>query len=108
PALPDKAMEVIRGQVAAGVAARNSSPGFLVQRSLRGALYPPDDPSLRMATPETVRSLTPATVRDYYARVFRPDLTSIVVIGRVDPRAAEAVIGKYFGGRSEERRVGKR
>ena len=98
PALPDKAMEVIRGQVAAGVAARNSSPGFLVQRSLRGALYPPDDPSLRMATPETVRSLTPATVRDYYARVFRPDLTSIVVIGRVDPRAAEAVIGKYFGG----------
>jgi zinc protease len=98
PALPDKAMEVIRGQVAAGVAARNTSPGFLVQRSLRSALYPPTDPSLRLSTPETVHSLTPATVRGYYERVFRPDLTTIVVIGKVDPQQARAVIAKYFGG----------
>src|SRR2546429_3090146 len=40
PALPDAAMEVIRGQVALGVAARNASPGFLTQRSLRAALFP--------------------------------------------------------------------
>jgi zinc protease len=98
PALPEAALEVIRGQVALGVAARNASPGFLTQRSLRAALFPPDDPSLRMATPETVRSLTPATVRAYYTRVFRPDLTTIVVIGRVDPTAARATIEKYFGG----------
>jgi len=98
PALPDQAMEVIRGQVAAGVAARNASPGFLMQRSLRSALFPPGDPSLRMSTPETVRALTPATVRSYYTRVFRPDLTTIVVIGKVDPQTARAVIEKYFGG----------
>jgi zinc protease len=97
PALPDKALEIIRGQVALGVAARNASPGFLTQRSLRAALYPPDDPSLRMSTPETVRALTPATVRDYYMRVFRPDLTTIVVIGKVEPQAARAVIDRYFG-----------
>jgi zinc protease len=84
--------------VAAGVAARNTSPGFLMQRSLRGALYPPGDPSLRLSTPETVHSLTPATVRGYYERVFRPDLTSVVVIGKVDPQQARAVITKYFGG----------
>lgn len=97
PALPVAAMEIIRGQVAQGVAARNASPGFLTQRSLRTALFPPDDPSLRMATPETVRALTPAAVRNYYARVFRPDLTTIVVIGKVTPAAARTVIEKYFG-----------
>src|SRR3989440_686208 len=97
PALPDAAMEVIRGQVALGVAARNASPGFLTQRSLRAALFPAEDPSLRMATPETVRSLTPAAVRHYYARVFRPDLTTIVVIGKVTSAAARAAIDKYFG-----------
>jgi zinc protease len=97
PALPDKAMEVIRGQVALGVAARNASPGFLTQRSLRAALYPPDDPSLRMSTPESVRSLTPPGVHGYYASVFRPDLTTIVVIGKVDPQRARATIEKYFG-----------
>ncbi|HEY6825015.1 MAG TPA: insulinase family protein, partial [Steroidobacteraceae bacterium] len=98
PALPHEALEVIRGQVALGVAARNASPGFLTQRSLRAALYPPDDPSLRISTPETVRALTSEAVRGYYTRVFRPDLTSIVVIGRVDPQRAREVIGRYFGG----------
>jgi zinc protease len=98
PALPEAAMTVIRSQVALGVAARNSSPGFLTQRSLRAALFPADDPSLRMSTPETVRSLTPAAVRAYYARVFRPDLATIVIIGKVEPRAAQAAIEKYFGG----------
>ena len=97
PALPDKALEIVRGQVALGVAARNASPGFLTQRSLRAALFPADDPSLRMSTPETVRALTPATVRGYYTRVFRPDLTTVVVIGKVEPQAARAVIGRYFG-----------
>src|SRR6266480_2667413 len=97
PALPDAAMEVIRGQVALGIAARNASPGFLTQRSLRAALFPPDDPSLRMATPETVRALTPAAVRAYYASVFRPDLTTIVVIGKVTSAAARAAIDRYFG-----------
>src|SRR5205807_6764261 len=56
-----------------------------------------DDPSLRMATPETVRALTPAAVRSYYTRVFRPDLATIVVIGKVTSAAARAAIEKYFG-----------
>ncbi len=97
PALPDAGLTVIRGQQALGVAARNASPGFLAQRSLRAALFPPEDPSLRMATPESVRALDPAMVRAYYQRVFRPDLTSIVVIGKVTPEAARAAVGKYFG-----------
>ncbi|HYL72389.1 MAG TPA: pitrilysin family protein, partial [Candidatus Dormibacteraeota bacterium] len=97
PALPDQALEVIRGQVAQGVAARNVSPGWLTQRSLRTALFPASDPSLRMSTPETVRGLTPAAVRAYYASVFRPDLATIVVIGKVTPQAARAAIEKYFG-----------
>jgi zinc protease len=97
PALPAAALAVIRTQVAQGVAARNTSPAFLTQRSLRSALFPPDDPSLRMATPETVRALTPDAVRGYYTSVFRPDLTTIVVIGKVTPQAARAAIDKYFG-----------
>ena len=97
PALPPAALEVIRGQVAQGVAARNVSPGFLTQRSLRAALFPADDPSLRMATPESVRSLTDAGVRAYYQRVFRPDLATIVIVGKVEPAAAAAAVEHYFG-----------
>ncbi|HWW33564.1 MAG TPA: pitrilysin family protein [Steroidobacteraceae bacterium] len=97
PALPAAALEVIRAQVAQGVAARNVSPGFLAQRSLRSALFPTDDPSLRLATPESVQSLTDAAVRAYYQRVFRPDLATIVIIGKVTPEAAAAAVTHYFG-----------
>jgi zinc protease len=97
PDLPAPALALVREQLAESVAARNASPGFLTRRSLRQALFPATDPSLRMATPATIRALTLPQVRAYYRRVFRPDLTTIVVIGKTTPAAARAVIGKYFG-----------
>jgi zinc protease len=97
PALPAEAMDVIKGQVARVVTAQLKSPGYLVQRSLREALFPKTDPSLRDATPESVRSLTLDDIKSYYRKAFRPDLTTIVVVGRVTPERARAAIEKYFG-----------
>lgn len=98
PALPAEAMHILQGQLTQVVTARNQSPGYLAQRALRTALYPPDDPSQRDATPESMRSLTLQDVRAYQQRVFRPDLTTIVVIGKVTPAQAQATISKYFSG----------
>jgi zinc protease len=64
---------------------------------MRAALFPKDDPSLREATAETVHALTLDDVRAYYKTVFRPDLTTVIVIGNVDPAQAKDVIEKYFG-----------
>jgi zinc protease len=102
PALPQAAMDVIKGQVARVVAAQQKSPGYLMQRSLREALFPASDPSLRDATPESVRSLTLDDIKAYYKKALRPDLTTIVVVGRITPQAARAAIEKYFGGWSAE------
>jgi zinc protease len=97
PALPEEAFQVVQQQVAGTVAGLLQSPGYLSQRALKEGLFPKDDPALRQATPETVKALTLANVRDYYQKVFRPDLTTIVVIGRVTPQAALQVVSKHFG-----------
>jgi zinc protease len=97
PALPQPAMTIIQGQIAQSVEARSHSPGFLTQRSLRQAIFPKDDPSLRTPTAQTVRSLTLDQVKEYYRYAFRPDLTTIVVIGKVTPTQARATIEQYFG-----------
>jgi zinc protease len=97
PALPEQAMALVKPQIVRAVAARNNSPAYRAQRALREALFPPDDPSLRDATEESVTALTLDDVRSYYREVFRPDLTSIVVIGNITPEKARAGIDKYFG-----------
>ncbi|HEY2036241.1 MAG TPA: pitrilysin family protein [Steroidobacteraceae bacterium] len=97
PYLPTAAMTVLRDQLAASVAARNESPGFLTRHSLRQALFPAADPSLRFATPASLHALTPEEVHAYYRGTFRPDLATIVVIGKVTPQQALSVIQNYFG-----------
>ena len=97
PALPSQELDIVRGQVSQVVAARNKSPGHLAQHALRESLFPKDDPSLREATPETVRSLTLEDVRSYFRDTFRPDLATIVVIGSITPQQAQAAIEQHFG-----------
>ena len=97
PALPERAFKITQRQLAATVAGQLQSPDYLTSRALHAALFPKNDPTLRQATPETVNALTLQDVRNYYQHVFRPDLTTIVVIGKISPEQAKAVIEKYFG-----------
>ena len=87
----------MRSQVAATVAGRLQSPDYLASRALKAALYPKSDPTLRQATPATVSGLTLADIQDYFSKVFRPDQTVIIVIGKVTPEQARQVIEQYFG-----------
>ena len=97
PALPEEAFKIIQPQLAASVAGKLQSPNYLEDRALKKALFPPQDPVQREATPETIKSLAIQDLRDYYDLVFRPDLTTIVVIGKVTPDEARAVVEKHFG-----------
>jgi zinc protease len=97
PALPDPAFKIVREETISMVAGRLKSPDYLFRRALLSDLYPKNDPTLRHATPESVASLNPQDVKDYYQKLFRPDLTTIVVIGNVTPEKARATIEKYFG-----------
>lgn len=97
PALPADAFHVVQQQVAAMAAGQLQSPSYLTGRALRKRLFPPQDPTLRQTTPATVQAITLADVKRYYQQAFRPDLTTIVVIGNITPAHARAAIEKYFG-----------
>jgi zinc protease len=97
PALPEHAFQVVRAQTAQALGGELQSPDYLFGRALSKALLPANDPALREATPATVSSLSLDDVKAYYGKVFRPDMTTIVVVGNVDPDTARAVITRYFG-----------
>jgi zinc protease len=97
PAFPETAFKALQQRTRQAVAGQLQSPVYLSQRAFLQAIYPEKDPTLRQATPETVGSLKLEDVLAYYEKVFRPDLTTIVVVGKVTPDQAQAVIEKYFG-----------
>jgi zinc protease len=97
PALPASAFRIITRQLADSLTGELQSPAYLRQQALESALLPEDDSGLDSAMSGSVSSLSLADVRNYYQRAFRPDLTTIVVIGNVTPERARSVIEHNFG-----------
>ena len=97
PAFPAPGFAAVKEETLGSVKGLIASPDHQAEVALNKALYPPNDPAQRFATPESVESITPGDVNAYFASVYRPDMTTIVVVGNVDPQQASTVINKYFG-----------
>ena len=98
PALPADAFAIVQQQTAQFVAGQMKSPGYRASRALLSGLLPQDDPARREATPDTIGALSLNDLRQYYTATIRPDLTTIVVVGDIEPALARATIEKWFGG----------
>ena len=96
--MPARAFTVAQRQMAQSLGGQLQSPDYLFQRTAASAVVPPADPSLRQATPDSVMALHLDDVRAYYTANYRPDLTTIVVIGDVTPAQAREVVLRNFGG----------
>jgi zinc protease len=69
---------------------------YEIQRNTAEKLLPPGDPELRTATAQSMAGLSVSDVRAYYEKAFRPDRTTIVVIGNVPEAQAAAAIAHAF------------
>jgi zinc protease len=98
PALPQEAFGVQQKTLARTLAGELQSPRYKMFRALSKGLLPAGDPGLREATPKTVDGLSLADVKDYFAKVYRPDMTTMVIVGDVTPAQAKSEVEKYFGG----------
>ena len=98
PAFDASSFAIVKGQYLGQMQGEVTSPDYLAEVALSNALYPPGDPYRNFATLQTAQAITLDDVKAWYAAAYRPDLTTIVVIGDTTPDAARAVIEKYFGG----------
>ncbi len=97
PALSDRSFAIVQSQEVGQLQGEVTSPDYLAQVALNDALYPLGDPYRNFPTPKTAGSVTLADVKAWYAANYRPDLTTIVVIGDVTPDQARDIVTKYFG-----------
>ena len=97
PALPQPAFEVQQQTLARTLAGEMQSPDYKMFHALSHGLLPSGDPGLREATPQSVGGVSLADVKSYFATTYRPDLTTLVVVGDVTPAQAKSTVEKYFG-----------
>ncbi|MDQ6930236.1 MAG: insulinase family protein [Candidatus Eremiobacteraeota bacterium] len=97
PAFPEADFATVKSQTVGGLTGEATAPAHLSEVALSKALYPAGDPQTRYATPATAGAVTLPDVRSYFTGVYRPDMTTIVVIGDTTPAAAKALVEKYFG-----------
>lgn len=98
PALSPAMFDIVRQRAIDAVGGAEKSPNRLAEIALNDALYPVGDPSRRVPTLSSVTELTAEDAKDWYEKAYRPDLTTIVVVGDTTAEQAKAIFEKYFGG----------
>jgi zinc protease len=97
PGFTPDSFGVVKAAELQEVAVNNGLPKSKAEYAQRLALYPLGDPRRRNATETTVASITLDDVRRYYQFAYRPDETTIAVVGDIAPERVDAVLQKYFG-----------
>ncbi|MEE8657422.1 Protease 3 [Acetobacteraceae bacterium EV16G] len=97
PAFRSRDFQTMKQQSIATLPGVIDSPDYRLDRDILKKLNPPKDPSLREATPASVRAITREDVIETYRKVFRPDRTTIVVIGNITSKHALDLIKSAFG-----------
>jgi zinc protease len=97
PAFSPQAFSVVQNNTARSLAAMQNQPGTIAEIAETNALYPPGDPRRRRATAATVANVTLPDVKHWYRFAYRPDLTTIAVVGDVTPQQARASVERYLG-----------
>ena len=92
---PDLAAVVARER--ASIADRRADPDAVASRAFERALHAPDDPTLRLESDATLDAVKLADVVSYAKRYFRPDRTTLVVVGDVAPDAVRRIVERRFG-----------
>ncbi len=97
PMFPDRWLSLERSQLANSIDTEQNISGEMINRAYLQRLLPSDDPSLRYPSQESVSSITRQDLLDFTKRYWRPDLTTITVVGDVTPERARRAIGAAFG-----------
>jgi zinc protease len=96
PSFADPWFGIERSQLANSLQTEQTISGQMIDRAYDQLLLASDDPSLRQATPRSVNSITRDDLLGYAARYWRPDLTSIAVVGNLPPERVRAALEAAF------------
>ena len=98
PAFAKHDFEVVRAQRSDELSGEATSPDHLAAVATAERLYPQGDPGRHFSSPADVEKLTLPEAVAFHRGAFRPELTTIVIVGDVTVPQARRVAERWFGG----------
>ncbi|HKU68783.1 MAG TPA: pitrilysin family protein [Candidatus Baltobacteraceae bacterium] len=97
PTFPERWLTLQQSQLANSIQSENNISGIIIDRVYLQRLLSPDDPALRFATAQSVSGISRDDLLAYTKQYWRPDLTTIAVVGDVTPERARRAVEAAFG-----------
>lgn len=97
PTFPESWLTLQRAQLANSLASQENISGVQIDRAYLGRLLSPRDPALRYPSAQSVSALTRQDLMAYVGSYWRPDLTSIAIVGDVSVAQVRAAVESAFG-----------
>ncbi len=99
PTFPAIEVERLRGQFLMGLRENEQDTRVQASREVRSLLFPPEHPYSRVSsgTVDTVATIVRSDLVAFH-RLFHPQLTTIAVVGAIEPQAVIAQLEQVFGG----------
>ncbi|HEX3368612.1 MAG TPA: pitrilysin family protein [Candidatus Cybelea sp.] len=97
PSFEDPWLSIERSQLANSLQSEGRISGVMIDRAYDRLLLADTDPSLRQPTAQSVGGITRTDLLSYTAAYWRPDLTTIAVVGDVSPEQVRTALEASFG-----------
>ncbi len=107
PTFPEEEMEIVRNRLIGSVKATQDDPGELVREHLKQLLFGGFHPLGFVTTEETLNAITREDLVRFHEAYYRPNVSTLVIAGDVDPKALIAKVKEAFAD-WEERPVSER
>lgn len=94
---PADQLELSRQRALIDLKAELDDPNSLGWRLFQQAIYPEGHPFHRFATQTSLNQITQADLLNFYQTYYRPDVTSIALVGDFDPDQVRSLLNQAFG-----------
>jgi zinc protease len=97
PTFADPWLQIERSQLANSLQSEANISGVMIDRAYNRLLLATNDPALRLPTPPSVQGITRENLSAFTAAYWRPDLTTIAVVGNLSLPRVRSALESAFG-----------
>ncbi|NJK34797.1 MAG: insulinase family protein, partial [Oscillatoriales cyanobacterium SM2_2_1] len=94
---PDAEFQRNRDRNLVSLKSELDSPGSLARRIFQQELYPAGHPFHVMRTEASLKAIQQADLATFYRQHYRPDTTTMVIMGDFDPNTMKTMLRREFG-----------